>query len=276
MEEGPDIITADESNFDLQVLEYSQRLPVLVDFWAKWCRDCQRTSQQLEELAANLGGRFRLAQVNVDHNPNLTQDYQVRTLPTLKAFQNGSVTAQMEGPRTNLQLEEFVRQVAPGPERLLLEKAASHLAEGQFRAAEEVCLEVLEELPGSPPARLLLAKSLIWQGEYLEALAVLNRFPASREFQGAEKLIPLAEALLAVGEGGEPGGTLEAVYRRALRLIRDGNLPAGMEGLIELVRRDKKFRGGAPREIILGIFELLGEGHPLVEEYRQLLASALF
>jgi putative thioredoxin len=141
---------------------------------------------------------------------------------------------------------------------------------------EDTCLEILEEDPDNPPAKLLLAKSLIWQGEYLEAMTVLTHFPASREFRGAERLKPLAEALLTGGERTKTPQGLEAVYYRAIWLINDNKLEAGLDGLVEIVRADKKNLGSSAREVILGVLELLGERHPLTVEYRQLLASALF
>ena len=275
--EAPDIITADETNFEFQVLEYSEQVPVLVNFWARWSSACQQTNALLEKLALQAGGRFRLAMVDVDASPQLAQRYQVRTVPTLKTFENGAVTRHMEGVKANLQVIEYVRSIAPGPENLLVEKAHSLLQEGEYREVEETCLEILEDQPQHPRARLLLAKSLIWQGEYLEALAVLNQFPASPEFSRAEKLQPLAQSL--AGEPGQPpesADPLERIFLRALNLARAGNLPAALDGLLGVIRQDRAYRGGQPRLVILGLFELLGDDHELTQEYRNLLASALF
>jgi len=274
--DGADIITVDERNFDFQVLEYSQRLPVVVHFWATWCSDCPRTNQHLEDLANRHAGQFRLAQVDVDENPQLVQSYQIHTVPTLKNIENGTVTTQMEGARTNLQLDEYIRKIVPGPEKLLLKRAASLLVDGKYRAVEDTCLEALDIAPGNPTAKLLLAKSLIWQTEYLEALTILNHFPASREYQGAKKLADLAEALLTSAEETENSQPLDAINNRALALLRQKKFPAALDGLLEIIKRDKRYRGGKPQAVILGVFELLGENDPLTEEYRQLLANALF
>jgi putative thioredoxin len=274
--DGPDIITADDSNFEFQVLEYSEILPVVVDFWAKWCLDCQRVSEALETLAAHHVGRFRLAQVDVDGSPRLTKGYQVHTVPTIKTFQNGVVISQLEGVQTNLKVEEYIKKHIPGPESLLLEKAASYLQDAQYLSVEDTCLEILEEDPDNPGAKLLLVKSLLWQGSYLEALTTLQGFPASSEYQAAEKLIPLAKGLLSPPGLDLSGEPLEAIYQRALTLIRDGQIPAALDGLLEILKQDKDFRGESPREVILGIFELLGEEHPITEQYRPQLANTLF
>jgi len=69
---------------------------------------------------------------------------------------------------------------------------------------------------------------------------------------------------------------LEAAYYRALRLILRGNFPAAMDGLLDILRQDKRYRNGEIRLVMLGLFELLGENNPLTRQYRQELASVLF
>ncbi|NQS92294.1 MAG: tetratricopeptide repeat protein, partial [Chloroflexi bacterium] len=114
-------------------------------------------------------------------------------------------------------------------------------------------------------------------GEYLEALTILNHFPPSSAFRGAERLQPLVEQLLSeFDQTGEFEDPLDPVYFRAIDLIRRRNIPAGLDGLLGLIRQNKAYRSGIPHKVILGLFELLGEGHALVIEYRPLLANTLF
>jgi putative thioredoxin len=217
-----------------------------------------------------------LAQVDVESSPRLTKGYQVHTVPTIKTFINRTVIGQLEGKHTEQQIENYLKQFVPGPESLLLEKAAIYLKDKQYSAVEDTCLEILEMVPNNPPATLLLAKSLIWQGEYLEALTLLHHFPPSREFQGAEKLAPLVEQLQILPSLESSENPLEAIYRRALGLIEKDQIPAALDGLLEILKLDKTYRAGYPHKAILGIFELLGEENSLTQEYRPLLANALF
>ena len=273
----PDIISVNEIDFEYQVLTYSELVPVLVDFWAQWSTSCQRTSAQLETLAQEHTGRFRLAKVEVDNNPILTERYQVHTVPTLKTFQNGLVTHQVEGIRSNLQLVDFVNSIVPGHDNLLLQKAESFLNSSQFEDVEDTCLEVLLETPENAKAKLMLAKALIWQGEYLEALTIINHFPVSVEYQNAEKLKPLVEQLLLkFDQQSEHKNPLDAVYFRTIDLIQRGNIAASLDGLLEILKIDKNYRRGMPKDLILGLFELIGDDHPLVKEYRAKLANTLF
>ena len=275
--ELPDIVTVDEANFDFQVLEYSVRVPVLVDFWAQWSQTCQRTSPLLEALTEQNSGRFRLAKVDVDQNVQLAQRYQVHTVPTLKTFENGLITRQIVGIKTNIQVIDFVQEIVLGPENLLIEKASSLFQTEDYREVEEISREILEDDPAQPRANLLLAKSLIWQGEYPEAKEILAQFPSSPEFQGAEKLRPLVNALSTITGGqSQEAEQLDAVYFRAVKLISLGNIPAALDGLLDILRKDKLYRGNLPKDLILGLFELLGDGHPLTQEYRPQLANILF
>jgi len=271
------IIIADESNFEYQVLAFSEKAPVLVDFWANWSETCLRTSPLLESLARHNSGKFRLAKVDVDNNKQLTQRYQVHTVPTLKTFENGLVTHQIEGITTNTQVIDFVKEIVPGPENLLIEKAASLLKTEEYQLVEETCLEILEDQPTHPMANLLLAKSLIWQGNYPEALTILNKFPSSSEFQKAETLLPLVKVLVAgLNEHDPTDDSLAPVYNRAINLIMIGNIPAALDGLLEILKQDKRYKKGLPKHLILGLFELLGDDHPATEDYRSLLANTLF
>ena len=275
--ENPDIISADESNFEYQVLAYSEQVPVLVNFWAQWSDTCHRITPLLETLARQNSGRFRLAKVDVDQNIQLSQRYQVHTVPSLKSFENGLITRQIIGIKTNMQVIDFVKQLIPGPENLLLEKAANLLQSEAYQEVEEACREILDEYPEQPKANLLLVKSLIWQGIYPEASQNLKRFPTSQEFQGAEKLIPLVNALAETpDQSTQISESLDPVFYRAVKLIRLGNIPAALDGLLEILRIDKKYRASLPKDLILGLFELLGDDHQLTQEYRPQLANILF
>ncbi len=273
-----DIVTVSEADFDQEVLQYSRQRPVVVDFWAPWCGPCRVIGPILERLALEAQGAFRLAKVNVDENPTLAMRYGVRGIPTVKGFVNGQVVGEFVGALPEAQIRAFVRKLAPSPTDLALEKGDSLLGMHDWQGAEAVYREVLQQRPELAHARLGLAKALIMQGRAREALPLLRDFPASKEYQAAQMLLPLAEALVwaETHPAGESDDPLEAMYRRALDLLRRGNVEAAMDGLLEIIRRDKHYRDDMPRKILLGIFEVLGQQHPLTKQYRRELSMALF
>lgn len=271
------IIDVSEADFEYEVLAYSQQIPVVVDFWAEWCIPCRTLGPMLERMAQESGGAFRLARLDVDANPNLANRYNVRSIPSVKAFRDGKVVSEFTGLIPEPKLREFVRTLAPSELDLVLEKANSMLKLEQWHSAELTFRKVLEKESGQSAALLGLAKSLLVQGKIDEAGGILKNFPPSREFSGAQLLQPLANALHRLGNGDAwTDDPLDAAFNRAVRLVERGNLPAALDGLLDVLRENKRYRDGEARKVILGILELLGEDNALARQYRQELASVLF
>jgi putative thioredoxin len=271
------IIEVTEADFEYQVLAFSQKTPVVVDFWAEWCVPCKTLGPLLEKLTQEAHGAFRLAKVDVDQNQTLAMRYNVRSIPTVKAFRNGAVVSEFVGLRPEPALREFLSELAPSAADLALEKANSMLTMEQYTSAEAAFRDVLEITPGRPAALLGLAKSLLFQGQTEAASRILRGFPASREFNAAQSLLPLIAALERVENGDAwSDDPLDAAYNRAIKLVRRGNVPAAIDGLMDVLRQDKRYRDGAARQVILSLLELLGEDNPLTRQYRQELAMVLF
>lgn len=271
------IIDVSEADFEYQVLAYSQHIPVVVDFWAEWCVPCRTLGPMLERLTLEAGGAFRLAKVNVDQNQNLSLRYNVRSIPAVKAFRDGKMVSEFVGMQPEPKLKEWLRALAPSSTDLLLEKGLSLISEGEWVSSQEAFQEILKVNPDSAPAQFGLAKSKLAQGQVDEAQRILQSLPPSREFARAEALLPLTQALIRQQNGeNNHDQPLEAAYQRALRLILRGNIPASLDGLLDILREDKYFRDGEVRQVILGLFELMGDENPVTRQYRQELASVLF
>ncbi|MBN2084488.1 MAG: thioredoxin [Anaerolineales bacterium] len=272
-----DILEVAEADFDQAVIQYSSTTPVVVDFWAPWCMPCRILSPTLEKLAAEAAGTFRLAKVNIDENPGLAARFGVQSIPMLKSFRDGKIAGEMVGAQPESEVRKFLRGIAPGPADQALSEAQGLLTARRWDEAEQAARRALELDPGNSPAAMCLVKALLREGKGSPALEILDRFPTGAESSAAERLRPLAALLSEVeSSADQPGNVLEAGYLQTARLLARGNYPAALDGLLELLRRDKHYRNDDARKVFLAALEILGEDDPLTRQYRDELASVLF
>jgi len=92
--------------FEQEVLNSAH--PVFVDFWAEWCGPCRSVSPVVEELSVEYDGKVNFVKVNVDENGELTQKYNVFSIPTLAIFKNGEVVSQKVGSSTKESLKTMI------------------------------------------------------------------------------------------------------------------------------------------------------------------------
>ena len=91
----PQVVT--DATFASDVVSASSSVVVLVDAWAPWCGPCRMIAPVLDQLAAESGGRYKIAKLNVDENPQTSAQFQIRSIPTMLIFKNGQVVDQIVG-----------------------------------------------------------------------------------------------------------------------------------------------------------------------------------
>ena len=96
-------ITVDDSNCAQTVLQ--AETPVLVDFWAPWCRPCLMVAPILDELAGEYSGRITIARLDVDQNPKTATKYNIMSIPTMLIFKNGQPVSNIVGFRPKEELK---------------------------------------------------------------------------------------------------------------------------------------------------------------------------
>lgn len=278
MKASEHIIEVGESDFQYQVLAFSNQTPVVVDFWAEWCAPCKLLGPTLEKLAVEGAGAFRLAKVDVDANPSLAMQFDVRGIPAVKAIRGGQVIAEFTGARSEADVRDFLLALAPNPGSLTLDKGSSLLTKGEWNGAGKAFSEVLATSPDDAQALLGLAKSQLAQGNAFQALPILRAFPASKEYSSAEQLVPLAQAMADADAGSsqDESDNLHNAYQHTLRLVSLGNIPSAIDGMLDILRQDKGYRNGLARKLIVGMLHLLGEENSQTKAYRSELSSILF
>src|SRR4051794_2917239 len=250
--EAKAVFDVGEADFDERVVQRSRELPVVVDFWAEWCGPCKALSPALEQAATSRAGRVELAKVDTDANQRLAASFRVQGIPAVKAFRDGSVTAEFTGAIPPAEVERFFDKLLPSE--------ADELA---GRGDEASLRHALELDPRHAEARRALGRLLLSRGEPRDALELLE--PSAGDFL-ADGLAARAQLTLDGVDGLDPAFEAwdEGDHARTLALLQEALVSSQDGEARDLLRR-----------AMVGIFTELGADPPLAREPRRRLAAAL-
>ena len=281
------VIDATSGNFSREVIERSNKVPVVVDFWASWCSPCRILMPILHGLAEELQGQFVLAKVDSDREQQLAQDYGVRSLPTVKIFRRGRVVEEFIGVQPESVIRELVERHIERESDRLRERAHAAMENGDLDQALTLLQQARELDPDKLEMTLDLAQVLLQRGEPEAAEELLEALPLDQRASEGAKIM-VARVHFARGAQGAPAleelrrtvasvpDDLVARYQLAARLVTTGAVEQAMDELLEIMRRDRNFRDDIARRDLLSVFEMLGNGGEIVNECRRKLARLLY
>jgi thioredoxin 1 len=102
------IVEVTDSNFKTEIL--GSKIPVLVDFWATWCAPCRAIAPHVEALAKDYDGKVRVGKCDIDSNPEVATQYDIRSIPTLLVFKDGKVAGQVVGAVPRAKIEDMIKK----------------------------------------------------------------------------------------------------------------------------------------------------------------------
>ncbi|MET7752395.1 tetratricopeptide repeat protein [Micromonospora sp. NPDC005367] len=255
---GVTVIDVTEATFQSEVLERSLNTPVVIDFWAEWCEPCKQLSPVLERLAAEGGGAWVLAKIDVDANPRLAQMFRVQGIPMVYAVVGGQPVDAFSGVVPEAQLKQWIQSVLKAggvaltePADPRLDEADDALMAGDLDAAEQAYRKILADAPADAAAE-----------------AGLAQVGLARRVAGADPQSALAaaanpddvDAQLLAADIEVLSGLAEQAYKR----------------LVDTVRRTAGDDREKVRQHLIGLFTIAGPDDPAVASARRALASALF
>lgn len=273
----PSYITdAMPENFPRLVLENSAKGPVLVHYWSPRAGPCLMLMPRLVQLATEFGGRFLLALLNTDDHGPLARSHGVMSVPTIKLFRNGQAIDTLHGAEPEEVLRRFIEKHLP--DQALLTVLAAHARGDRAGAVREAVAIAARD---SQPA-LELAKRLVLQEQHVEADALLRALPEAVRAQPDTRRLAMHVSFLLAARAAPAAaeldqrlaanpGDLEARFQRGALALVENDFESALDQLLEITRRDRRFRNDIGRHGLLVLFEMLGENDPLVLRCRSQL-----
>ena len=240
-----------EATFELDVIERSHQVPVVVDFWAAWCGPCRQLAPVLEAAVERRDGAVVLAKVDIDANPRLAQTYRVQSIPFVKGFRDGEPVADFVGMQPPSAIEAFLDRLMPSETDLLVQAGD-----------EDSLRRAVEAEPAHVGARIALARLLFAEGRGGEVPDLLEPVAYDKDAEGL-----IARARLAGVDQPDVAAGLAALDR--------GQVEPALTHLLDAVQVVPALRDDL-RATMLGVFAELGDQHPLTVRFRRRLARSLY
>ncbi len=283
----------DTAGFMVDVIEASQEIPVIVDFWAPWCGPCKQLTPALERLVKQYGGKVRLVKVNVDENQDLAQQFRVQSIPAVYGFKGGRPVDGFMGALPESQLKQFVDRLTGGggsPVDEALAEADALAKEGQNEEALTIYQEILAEDPVHVKALAGALRAYVALNQDDTAREVIAKLPPAvqkaPDIQGVQAALDLKAATANTGNADEVAALeakiaadpkdMQSRLDLAMARFGAGEREKAVDDLLAMVKADRAWNEQAARKQLVKFFDAFGPTDPLTSSGRRRLSAILF
>ena len=285
---------ATEATFMADVIEASNEVPVIVDFWAPWCGPCKTLTPALEKAVTEAKGKVRLVKVDVDQNQRIAAQMRVQSIPAVFAFVGGQPVDGFLGAQSPAQIKAFVdRLIAMSGGNAGLEEALG-AGRGDAGARGRPRTRPRPSPRSSPRTRATSRRWPGWRGRTWRSARSSGRARSWRWRRRPRRTMPRSLAARAQIELAEASAerrrdarssrrrssATRTTTRRAttwrMALVGKGDQAGAIEALLELFRRDREWNDGAAKTQLFKLFDSLGPKSEAAQKGRRRLSSMIF
>lgn len=271
-------------NFQQVMLQESQHKVVMVEFWAEGYEPSQQFAPLLANVASRYGQHLIHARVDIQAQPEITQQFGVRGLPTVILVKEGQPVDGFAGPQTEAQIIELLNKHLPKAEDELLQQAQELLSHGDYQQAYTLAKQAHDIDSKRADIKLLLADCQVELGQVKQAKAllasvglvdqdalyksILGKIELAEQAAESPEIIALQQELAA-----DPDN-LELKMKLAVQLHQANQTEEALELALAVLLKDLNF--GEAKKLTLDMINALPDGDPLKSKYRRKIYSLLY
>lgn len=286
------IVEGSDASFMADVIEASNTVPVIVDFWAPWCGPCRQLGPALEKVVTKAAGAVKMVKINVDENPAISGQLQVRSIPAVFAFKDGKPVDGFSGALPESQLQAFVDKLTGELDiekkvKELVTRAAKSFDLGDTGGAAQDYAAALSLNETSPDALAGMIRVYLASDDLENAKNVLAMVAEPNQQHpaiiGARNALELAEnapsddemtPLIAAVQASPTD--FAARFALAEALSGSGQMDQAMDELFVILEAELNWKEQKARKMLLKLFEAAGPMSAATQAGRRRLSSLLF
>lgn len=269
-------------DFSTDVIEASNSVPVVIDFWAEWCGPCRQLGPVLEKLAGEAEGHWKLVKVDTEKSPDLAVQFSVRGIPAVKMVYQSEIIAEFTGAQPEHLVRQWLEENLPEGKADEVEEVSSHvrklLGEGNRKQATSVLASQIKE-NASPDLQVQYAMLLL-PGNIKKAEQHLKKVDRAEKYEIEFEALETIKRLKQIKEEKiKPGSNNEQArqtYVKGAQALFEQNFEEALQNFIEALQLERTLDDDGPRKACIACFTILFPYHPLAIKYRRQFSMSLY